>query len=30
MNATVDFYLQRAADSADAASKTDLVNVRER
>ncbi|MBU0556336.1 MAG: hypothetical protein KKD64_02215 [Alphaproteobacteria bacterium] len=30
MSATSDFYLARAAESADAARKADLVNVRER
>jgi len=30
MTATSDFYLARAAESADAASKADLANVRER
>ncbi|MCW2337421.1 hypothetical protein M2337_001654 [Sphingobium sp. B2D3A] len=30
MSATSDFYLARAAESADAASKADLANVRER
>lgn len=30
MSATVDFYLTRAAESAQAAQDTDLVNVRER
>lgn len=30
MSATADFYLARAAESAQAAAATDLVNVRER
>lgn len=30
MSATVDFYLARAAESAQAARETNLVNVRER